>query len=66
MNSARDFLKHGTGGKEASFDFEEEARELIDRALSNLFLLSQTETPTMSRFRSNASRGVSNRRLERS
>ena len=47
LNSARDSLKHFGDGKPVTFDFEEEAYQLIDRAVSNLLLLNQTPTPAM-------------------
>ncbi|HWG70807.1 MAG TPA: hypothetical protein VN692_15440 [Steroidobacteraceae bacterium] len=51
LNSARDSLKHFHDGKSVTFDFAEEAYELIDRAVSNLWLLTSSETQNMARFR---------------
>ena len=55
LNAARDSLKHFRDGGSVRFDFAEEAYELIDRAASNFWLLTQSETPNMARFR--AARG---------
>ncbi len=47
MNSARDCLKHFGDGMSVTFDFEEEAYELIDRAVSNMMRLNQDPSPAM-------------------
>ena len=50
MNYARDSLKHFGDGSSVDCDFEEEAFELIDRAVSNFWGLTQQQTPSMTRF----------------
>ena len=51
MNFYRNWLKHYSAEDfRLEIDTEEAARELIDRAVTNFFLLTQRETPQMRRF----------------
>lgn len=51
LNAARDSLKHLGEGEPVSFNFADEAYELIDRAAGNFLRLTGNETPEMVRFR---------------
>ncbi|MFZ5608956.1 MAG: hypothetical protein ACOY99_05025 [Pseudomonadota bacterium] len=49
-NGVRNGLKHYQDGAPLHFDPEQEAKEIVDRAAVNYFLLTQEETPAMKRF----------------
>ena len=51
-NRARNALKHldTSAGRLVQMDAEEEARDMIDRALSNYWVLRSTVTPAMAQF----------------
>ena len=51
-NRAKNSLKHHTPGQipEVTCDFTEEAADLLDRAISNWWVLKQTLTPAMQAF----------------
>jgi len=48
-NKARNVLKHLTSPT-VTFDLKEEARDILDRAISNYCLLEEWLTPAMERF----------------
>jgi hypothetical protein len=50
LNDARDWLKHGKPGSIMEFDPQARAQEMIERALYNLLVLTQSETELMRRF----------------
>jgi len=60
LNAARDSMKHFRAEGAVSFDFAEEAYELIDRAVGNFLRLTNSETQHQVRFR--LARGASNNR----
>ncbi len=65
LNAARNSLKHFCETHGMSFDYEDEAYEMIERAASNYWLLRQEETPQMARFGLHSKERASNQRLER-
>jgi hypothetical protein len=50
-NRAKNAIKHGIGGAPtATFDAEEEARDMLNRAIDNYWVLEQSLTPAMEKF----------------
>jgi len=51
LNKVRDWLKHYQNGGSLEFDAKEDAKEFLDRAISNYFALTGDETELMRRFK---------------
>lgn len=50
-NHAKNAIKHGIGGAPTvTFDAEEEARDMLNRAIDNYWVLEQWLTPAMEKF----------------
>lgn len=50
-NHARNAIKHGFGvGPTVTFDVEEEAKDMLTRAIDNYWALEECMTPSMERF----------------